>query len=123
MASISLSASSGRHSLPLWHDHGRVSLGILIPFGFGTVARSWLVARRENLKLPSVLAAVALDRLTDGIIFASLVPAALLLVAFSDPSGGIRASLVWGGSISFVLFALALMALVGYRRGALKPGG
>lgn len=46
----------------------------LIPLGFGTIARSWLVARREELKLASVLATVALDRLTDGIVFACLVP-------------------------------------------------
>ena len=49
-------------------------LAALIPLGFGTIARSWLVARREELKLASVLATVALDRLTDGIVFACLVP-------------------------------------------------
>ena len=57
-------------------------LAIVVPFGFGTVTRSWLVARRENLKFSTVLATVALDRLTDGIVFACLVPAAVLLVAF-----------------------------------------
>ena len=43
-------------------------LAALIPLGFGTIARSWLVARREELKLASVLATVAIDRLTDGAI-------------------------------------------------------
>ncbi|MBA3516899.1 MAG: flippase-like domain-containing protein, partial [Rhizobiales bacterium] len=98
-------------------------LAILVPFGFGTIARSWLVARRETLKLPSVLATVALDRLTDGIVFACLAPVALLSVVFPDPTGGIRAGLIWGSAGSFALFAVALLALVGYRRGALSPGG
>ncbi len=98
-------------------------LAILVPFGFGTVARSWLVARRENLKLASVLATVALDRLTDGIVFASLAPIAFLSVVFPDPTGGIRTGLIWGSAGSLVLFAVALLALIGYRRGALAPGG
>ncbi len=98
-------------------------LAILIPFGFGTVARSWLVARRENLKLPSVLATVAIDRLTDGIVFASLVPVALLSVAFSDPTGGIRSGLGWGAFGSLLLFSLAIAVLVGSRRGALSSNG
>src|SRR5262249_56975681 len=44
-------------------------LAFLIPFGFGTLARSWLVARREDLPISAVLATVALDRLTDGVVF------------------------------------------------------
>lgn len=96
-------------------------LAMLIPFGFGTVARSWLVARREELKLASVLATVALDRLTDGLVFACLVPVALLSVAFPDPTGGIRTGLIWGAAASFILFALLLLALIAYRRGALHP--
>lgn len=98
-------------------------LAILIPFGFGTVARSWLVARRENLKLPSVLATVAIDRLTDGIVFASLVPIALVSVAFTDPTGAIRSGLGWGAFGSFLLFSLAIAVLVGARRGALSSDG
>ena len=98
-------------------------LAILIPLGFGTVARSWLVARRERLKLASVLATVALDRLTDGIVFTCLVPLALLSVVFNDPTGKIRAGLVWGGASSFVLFSAAVLALVAYRRGVFRAGG
>lgn len=98
-------------------------LAILVPFGFGTIARSWLVARRESLGLPAVLATVALDRLTDGVVFACLVPVALLSVTFPDPSGGIRTGLLVGGAGSFVLFALLFLALAAYRRGALNPQG
>ena len=98
-------------------------LAILVPLGFGTVARAWLVARREDLKLASVLATVAIDRLTDGIVFACLVPIALFSVVFNDPTGNIHAGLVWGGAGSFLLFVALLLALWAYRRGALDPEG
>lgn len=97
--------------------------GLLIPFGFGALARAWLVARREGLAMTAVLATVALDRVTDGIIFALLAPVALLLVVFPDPSGDIRAGLTWAASGSFVLFAVLLLVLALYKRGTLRPGG
>src|SRR6267378_4231882 len=95
-------------------------LAIIVPFGLGTVARSWLVARRENLNFTTVLATVALDRLSDGVVFACLVPAAVLFVAFPDPSG-VRAGLIWGGAGSFILFVALLAGLAIYRRQALDP--
>ena len=98
-------------------------LAFLVPFGLGSVARSWLVARHENLKLSAVLATVALDRLTDGVVFACLVPIALLSVVFPDPTGSIRSGLIWAGAGSFVLFALLLFALAAYRYGALGADG
>ena len=97
--------------------------GLLIPFGFGALARAWLVARRESLAMTAVLATVAIDRVTDGIIFALLVPVALLIVVFPDPAGDIRAGLTWAASGSFVLFAVLLVALALYKRGTLRPGG
>ena len=102
-------------------------LATVVPFGFGTVARSWLVARREDLMFAAVLATVALDRLTDGLVFAALVPLALALVAFPDPSGGIRAGLLWGGAGSFALLVAAAAAAVelqdGVSGGAEAGGG
>jgi glycosyltransferase 2 family protein len=98
-------------------------LGMLVPFGFGTVARSWLVARRENLKMSAVLATVAIDRLTDGIVFALLVPVALALVSFPDPTGDIHAGLSWGAMGSLLFFALLLLALAAYKRGVVRADG
>ena len=98
-------------------------VGFLVPFGFSTLARAWLVARRENLAMSAVLATVALDRLTDGIVFALLVPVALLLVVFPDPSGDIRAGLAWAAAGSLLLCVLLVLALALYKRRALRPGG
>ena len=106
-----------------WRLFGAIMAGyllaFLLPFGLATIARSWLVARRESLELSAVLATVALDRLTDGVVFACLVPIALLSVVVPDPTGSIRSGLVWAGAGSFVLFALLLFALAAYRHGAL----
>lgn len=97
--------------------------GLLVPFGFASLARSWLVARREGLPTSAVLATVALDRLTDGVVFALLVPLALVLVIFPDPAGDIRAGLSWGAAGSLVLCVLLLLlALAAYRGGVLRPG-
>ncbi|MBI3068902.1 MAG: flippase-like domain-containing protein, partial [Betaproteobacteria bacterium] len=97
--------------------------GLLIPFGFSALARAWLVARREALTTAGVLATVAIDRFTDGVVFALLVPVALLLVVFPDPGGEIRATLTWSAAGSLVLFAALLLALAAYKRAALRPGG
>lgn len=97
-------------------------LAAVIPFGFGAIARSWLVARRENLKLTTVLATVALDRMTDGVVFACLVPVAALATAFPDPSGNIRAGLAWGAAGSFALFVLLFAGFELVRRQAANRG-
>lgn len=95
----------------------------LIPLGFGTIARSWIIARSDQLKLPAVLATVALDRITDGVVFACLVPIALFAVAFADPTGDIRTGLVWSGAGSLVFFVLVGCALWAYKRGMLSQHG
>ena len=70
-----------------------------------------------------MLATVALDQLTDGIVFTCLVPLDLLSVIFDDPTGKIHAGLVWGGASSFVLFIAAVLVFVACRRGVFGAGG
>lgn len=98
-------------------------INMLVPFGFSALVRSWIVARREGLTTSGVLPTVALDRLTDGIVFALLVPVALVLVAFPDPAGDIRAGLAWAALLSLLVFGLVVVALVLYKRDALDPAG
>ena len=95
----------------------------LIPFGLGTIARSWIIARSDRVKLPTVMATVALDRITDGVVFACLVPIALFAVVFTDPTGGIRTGLFWSGGGSLLFFILVGSALWGYKRGILSQHG
>jgi len=98
-------------------------INMLVPLGFSALVRSWIVARREALTTSGVLATVAIDRLTDGIVFALLVPIALVLVAFPDPAGDIRTALAWAALGSLALFVVLLLALVVYKRDALRPSG
>jgi uncharacterized membrane protein YbhN (UPF0104 family) len=94
-------------------------LASLIPFGFGTVARAWIIARSSEIKLPAVLATVGLDRITDGLVFACFVPIALLAVVFQDP-GGVRTGLIWSGAGSLIFFIFVAFALLAYKRGMLS---
>jgi len=89
----------------------------LIPLGISPLVRAWLIARSESLRMTTVLATVAVDRLVDGLVFTGFVVLALALAAFPDPSGDIRLGLSLGGAGSFVLFALLLWALARYKRG------
>ena len=116
-----------RPAIDTLHLLGAIMAGYLInmlaPLGFSALVRSWIVARREGLTTSGVLATAAIDRLTDGIVFALLVPVALVLVAFPDPAGDIRAGLAWAALGSLTLFILLLFALVLYKRDTLDTGG
>jgi hypothetical protein len=95
---------------------------LVIPVGVSALIRSWLVARRENLRTSTVLATAALDRLIDGIVFSGFIPIVLVLVAIPDPTGGIRAGLGWSGGVSLALFISALVGLAAFRLSAERGG-
>lgn len=88
---------------------------LLIPFGVSPLLRSWLVARLERLKMSTVLATVAIDRLIDGVVFAILVAVVLTLAAFPDPTGDLRLGLIVGTAGSLVLFVALLWLLAQYK--------
>lgn len=90
----------------------------LIPLGVSPIVRSWLVARLEGLRMATVLATAAIDRLVDGVIFTGFVAFAIGLAAFPDPHGDIRLGLVIGGVGSLVLFSLLLLALARWKKRA-----
>ena len=94
---------------------------VLVPLGISPLVRSWLIARIEALRMSTVLATAAIDRLVDGVVFTAFVALALGLAAFPDPTGGIRLGLALGGAGSLVLFALLLWALARYKRSAGQP--
>ncbi len=89
---------------------------ILIPLGVSPIVRSWLVARLEELRMGTVLATAAIDRLVDGVIFTGFVAFALGFAVFPDPGGDLRLALVVGGVGSLVLFSLLLFALAGWKK-------
>ncbi len=94
---------------------------ILIPLGISPFARSWLIARLESLKMSTVLATAAIDRLVDGLIFTGFVAVVLAFAIFPDPAGNIRQGLIVGGVGSFVLFTFLLFGLSRYKHWVLRP--
>ena len=108
-----------------WRLFGAIMAGyfanVVVPLGISPFVRSWLVARIEALRMSTVLATAAIDRLVDGVVFTAFVALALGLIAFPDPSGDIRLGLTLGGAGSLVLFALLLWALARYKLSAGQP--
>ncbi len=98
-------------------------VNFLIPLGISPIVRSWLVARLENLKMSTVLATAAIDRLVDGVVFTGFVAIALLFAVVPDPTGGIRLGLIIGGLGSLTLYALLLLALARYKQHGVKLDG
>lgn len=88
---------------------------ILVPLGISPLVRSWLVARLDALKMSTVLATAAVDRLIDGVVFAGLVALVVVFAVFPDPDGNLRLGLALGGIGSVLLLPLLLLALIRYR--------
>lgn len=89
---------------------------LIAPFGLSPFVRSWLVAHLEHLKMSTVLATVAIDRLIDGIVFNGLVALVVLLSLYPDPTGEIRFGLLVAGSASLIVFVLLLFTLASNKR-------
>ncbi|HYN12601.1 MAG TPA: lysylphosphatidylglycerol synthase transmembrane domain-containing protein [Burkholderiales bacterium] len=98
-------------------------LGSMLIPGASPLLRSWLIARREGLRMSAVFATVAIDRLVDGIVFALLVAIVLVLAVFPDPDGNIHRGLAVGAAASLALFGAALWLLARYKRALPQPGG
>ncbi len=96
---------------------------LLVPLGISQLVRSWLVARLEAIKMSTVLATAAIDRLVDGMVFVAFIPVPLLLAEFPDPGGGIRLGLLAAGGGSVTLFAGLTFALGRYKRQAARADG
>ncbi|MCH8887850.1 MAG: flippase-like domain-containing protein [SAR324 cluster bacterium] len=95
----------------------------LIPFGVSPLLRSWLVARREGLKMSAVLATVAIDRMIDGVVFAILVVLVLAVAVLPDPTGNLRLGLLAGAAVGFTLFAGLLWLLARHKRALTGTAG
>ncbi|MBI4182993.1 MAG: flippase-like domain-containing protein [Proteobacteria bacterium] len=91
-------------------------VGLFVPVAGSPFARAWLVARRAGLKVTTVLATVATDRLVDGLVFAALAIAALAAGLFPDPTGGLRNVLLLAALASLGGLLAVLAALVHVRR-------
>ncbi|WP_166434043.1 lysylphosphatidylglycerol synthase transmembrane domain-containing protein [Roseovarius spongiae] len=88
---------------------------VLVPLGISPLVRSWLVARREGLKMGTVLTTTIIARFIDGVVFALF--AGLVAMAGQVPriEGNLELGLAVAGAVNFTLFGLALWAIYRFR--------
>lgn len=115
------------HKVRTLHLFGATMAGYLAnlvaPIGLSPFVRSWLVARREDLSMSSVLATVAIDRMIDGLIFTGIVVLAVLAPVIPDTDGALDRGLFIAAIGSFIFISAILLLFVRYkRRTASGPG-
>ena len=107
-----------------WRLFGAIMVGYLsnhvVPVRVSPLVRAWLVARLEKMRVGTVLATIALDRIVDGFVFIGFTVAALAFVSFPDKAGTVREGLVWGGAGSLVVFSVLVTGLMFLRRTATR---
>ncbi len=96
--------------------------GFVVPVAGAPVVRSWLVARCEGLRFPSVLATIAADRVVDGAAFIAFTAAAILLIGLPQSGESLRSSLVAAAAGSAAILAAFVVLLVAFRRNV-RGGG
>ena len=92
-----------------------------MPVGISPLVRAWLVARRESLKLSTVLVTTAIERFVDGVVFAVLVGVFLLFADLPQVDGNLRLGIAVAGAGSFVLFGGLLWVLFRGRKKLDQP--
>ena len=104
----------------VWRLFGAIMVGYLsnhvVPVRVSPLVRAWLVARLEEMRVSTVLASIALDRIVDGFVFVGFTVAALAFVGFPDEAGTVREGLVWGGAGSLAVFSALVAGLLVLRR-------
>lgn len=104
-----------------WRLFGAIMTGNLIShtlsLGTGPLARGWLIARLENLRLITVLASMVTDRLIDAVVFLGFAIVTLLFFRFPGQTDLTRTGLnlgVWVG-VSGLALILALLLVWKHR--------
>lgn len=90
--------------------------GYVVPAVGAPVVRSWLVARSEGLRSPSVLATIALDRIVDGAAFVAFAAAAILLVGLPEAGEFLRGGLIAGAASGAAILVIFVALLAVFRR-------
>lgn len=96
---------------------------LLVPLGLSPFVRSWLVARKHDLTVSSVLATVALDRMVDGFVFAGIVLAVVLTSVIPDADRSINLGLLVAAIGSIVAVFAIFALLVRHKRWSASGAG
>ena len=106
----------------VWRLFGAIMVGYLsnfvMPVRVSPLVRAWLVARFESMRLSTVLATIAVDRVIDGFVFVGFTALAIAFVRFPEEGAAVRQGLAWGGAASLIIFSALVAAFVALRRAA-----
>ncbi len=92
---------------------------MVVPVGVSPFVRAWVVARKNALKISTVLLTTAIERFVDGIVFALIVGALVFFYVPPAIEGNLRVGLTVAGAGSFIIFT-GLMAISFYLKTNLK---
>lgn len=104
----------------VWRLFGAIMVGYLsnfvVPVRVSPLVRAWLVARLENMRVSTLLATIAIDRLIDGVVFVGLAATVVAFAVFPDEESKVELGLAWGTAGSLALLAGLAAGLVALRR-------
>lgn len=84
---------------------------LVLPFRLGEFARPFLIAQRSSIRRSAAMTSVVLERITDGLLVATLLRVLLFFIPAESPEvryvklGSTLMFAVFGGGLAFLLFA------------------
>jgi uncharacterized protein (TIRG00374 family) len=84
---------------------------LVLPFRLGEFARPFLIAQRSSIRRSAAMTSVVLERITDGLLVATLMRVLLFFIPTDSPDmryvklGSTVMFLLFGGGLAFLLFA------------------
>lgn len=103
----------------VWRLFGAIMVGqlttLLAPLGVSPLVRGWLIARLENLRLSTILATIALDRIVDGLVFLAFAAFVIVFFRFPEAEETVRNGILWGAFGSLMGFTALIAGLVGMK--------
>lgn len=94
---------------------------LLAPVRVSLFVRSWLVARREDLKVSTVLATATVDRVIDGWVYLGFAAVVAGTIPLADEGGVIRTGLWRGFAGALAGLAAVVAGLIALKRSVHRP--
>ena len=97
-------------------------MNFVVPVGISPLVRAWVIARLEELRLPTILVTTAIERFVDGIVFGLIVALLFLIAAPPDSEKNLQLGLIVGGAGSLLLFSILFYLLFVFKAQINSPG-
>ncbi|MDA3858791.1 MAG: lysylphosphatidylglycerol synthase transmembrane domain-containing protein, partial [Roseovarius sp.] len=88
---------------------------VLVPLGISPLVRAWIIARIEQLKMPTVLTTTIISRFIDGVVFALFAGVLALAGQVPQVEGNLELGRRVAGALNIALFGGFLWAMFRFR--------